>query len=787
MKTNRISYRITLAVFFMLMTFINSRGTINSITLNPANPTLLSNTRSYYLAGKAYNFTVRVIDPDITAWSDITEVRLTVPNSTNTVVRIHTITGPATFTTQVVTGTVGATASIAGSLNNFTVTFTITYQWNTEQSNWTANRSVVGSTTTTVPANNTLTDTKLVSYGVRSSTRIVNFAQDGVAADGMINPWHSLFNVTGVITYDVPGATTTDAVHLIADALAAEITSARLILDGAVATPVATDADEMTLSLSVPAEYFAGPPVGPAVIPLGNHNWTVEVLTATAGGPDVSTNQLAINCNRVEITNVVFLNGGGRDNVPEYWRSTTLANTQVRITAQMQSGGGTMVGNTTIRITDNDGTPNNTEVLISNGQNTGTANVTYPTVAVGATDMLAYSVTSVSGGAYDAEQNLAVRIKQDAFAARIVYWENEDPPGDNAATFTGTSAPKQTSYSLTLYWTPLTEGLPDYDGDFYSYRLYYKKTTDLNYLMIDRTTDTTLGTMTTSEATVTGLTPLTNYDYKVSAMDLFGNEVINPNQIIGTISTIATSINTTITDGITEYKDDSFQASKLAQDRPLRKSAISVKLYIVTVGDQSDEVNVIASLVTPVIAGGVPNGASYSFPASLTSPNTYRAYIPDTSPMISIGNDIYFVVETKRSGITAYADHNSETEPPPGDPTDWEYTFRINSQPKFTPWPTRILNNVINARNPRAYPAYFLTDDAYVTIKAYDIKGRSVSTILDSGFRKGGQNIKEGGWNASNASGGKLGPGLYYINIKAKRALDGRTILNEFEKVVVAR
>jgi flagellar hook assembly protein FlgD len=85
-----------------------------------------------------------------------------------------------------------------------------------------------------------------------------------------------------------------------------------------------------------------------------------------------------------------------------------------------------------------------------------------------------------------------------------------------------------------------------------------------------------------------------------------------------------------------------------------------------------------------------------------------------------------------------------------------------------------------------AYPSYFLTEDAYVTIQVYDIKGRPVATLLERAFRRGGQNIKENGWAGVNKSGNRLGVGLYYIHIEARAAGSGRTILNEFEKVVVA-
>ncbi len=111
----------------------------------------------------------------------------------------------------------------------------------------------------------------------------------------------------------------------------------------------------------------------------------------------------------------------------------------------------------------------------------------------------------------------------------------------------------------------------------------------------------------------------------------------------------------------------------------------------------------------------------------------------------------------------------------------------ITTPTTFTPWPTRVLNNVLTEKNPICYPSYYLSDDAYVTIKAYDVKGRPVATLIDNGFRKGGQNIKEGGWSGDNKARKKLGVGLYYLRFEAKRASDGRVILNQTEKVVMAR
>ncbi|MCX7714583.1 MAG: hypothetical protein N2171_02495, partial [Clostridia bacterium] len=156
---------------------------------------------------------------------------------------------------------------------------------------------------------------------------------------------------------------------------------------------------------------------------------------------------------------------------------------------------------------------------------------------------------------------------------------------------------------------------------------------------------------------------------------------------------------------------------------------------------------------------------------------------PDTNPLMTIGNNIRFIIESKKVNEN-YTDHNSETD---NDPNDNEYSFNVTTPTQFTPWPTRILNNVIDEKNPTCYPAYYLTDDAYVDITVYDIKGRPVAKLLDNAFRKGGQNIKEGGWSGTNKANKKLGVGLYYIHIHAKRASDGKVILNSFQKVVIAK
>ncbi len=775
-------------LLIIILNTVNSYATISSVVLTPANPTFLSMGNGYYLAGKAYTFTVQVVDPDVTAWNQITEVVLTIPNSTNIQLRVSAITGTGAgnHTLTIVSGIAGCSSSIAGTWNNFTVTFTVTILWNTQESAWALNRSIAASATTTVPAINTLTDTKLVSYGICASIRIINFAQGGVSADAMINPWHSAFNVTGTIAYNVPGAAAADAVHLIADAGAGEITNAELRRNGT--STVTNDGDETDgLTLTVGAEYFYNLDITPPYSQLGNHTWTVRITCATAGGPEASNNSLTITCDLVEITNIEIINGGGVNASPNYWRSVNVPGTQVRVTARMQWSGTNVVGNTTVRIQDSEG--NNTDVLIPNGQPNAVANVTYPTVLAQITDTITYQAIMVNGGAYDDEQNVAARIPQPA--TRTVYWENADPPGVNTPPFIPFSGSSSTAFTITVNWVPLSNPI---DGDFDSYRIYYKESSSATWLLLDRTILAALGNRATGSATITSLQSLTDYDIRISAVDVFGYEVDGANQITTAIATTAESVDVSITDGITEWGDTTF--GTLASNRPLRRTAIRVTISITT--DSPDAVNLIVAagdigVGVDLIVGGVidpaliENTDYYRIAATRTTSTGWISYIPDTNPLITLGTDVRFILETIKSGVASYSDSDSDTEAPPGNPNDLEYSFTVAIQPQFTPWPTRILNNVITNKNPLCYPAYYLTDDALVTITVYDIKGRAVVKLLDKAFRKGGQNIKEGGWNGDNKAGNKLGVGLYYVHIRAKRVSDGKVILNSFQKVVIAK
>jgi len=788
MKINK--KRIFLIILLLAMTFNHAHSTIAFIILTPDNPTTLSNGLSYYLAGITYNFSVNVADPDISGWAQLTDVRLTITNTTNIVIFINPSGTGTDLPVTVSSGTVNAVADVSGTYNNCTVTFKVTFRWDTPESPFGA-KNITGQATTTFPANNTKTDTKSVNYGVCSSFQILNFAHNGVAADGMINPWHDSFTISGVPVYNVPGATLADAIGSIDSG---EITNTLLYRSGN--NTGYSDNTASDLSYTIPDQYFSS-------LPLGNHTWRIYASMQTAPGFEFSNNTLTINCDEVEVTSIEFINGGGISNPPlnYYYRSVTQPGTQVRITARMRNGLGPMVGNVTF-ILENITNPNDdATIVIAHGQTTGIANLNFPNPlpAAHTTQSNTYRIRQISGGAYGGDtvngQNVFARIQQPANP--IIFWDNEDPPG-SGTPFTAWIGFSPTADSLTLNWQPLLNADPD--RDFYSYKVYYKQTTESQYKIIDRLTSgyASLANPLTGSVTITGLIPLTNYDVYITAIDVFGNEVqiadALPPVDQRTIGTLASTLRVQLTDGITSYNDDSFATFNQPNLRPVRKTNLRVKVFIISAYNLPDTVNILVKPYpgTGFTSGGVLQGIEgidyYRFSTIKTASNEWTGYIQEQIPWMNQGNSIKFIIETIFNNVPTYSDYNSETETPAtANPDDQPFTVSIETQAQFTPWPTRILNNVIDDNNPYAYPAYYLTDDAYVTITVYDIKGRPVSKILDTAFRKGGQNIKENGWAGVNKANKKLGVGLYYIHIYAKRASDGKVILNSFQKVVIKK
>lgn len=818
---------ICMLLFFALP----GSGTISLITLTPASPTTMSTGNDYYLAGNTYNFSVNVVDNDIADWVNITNVSLTIANTPNIDIDLNAITGGGAGTahTASVTG-LGTAVTIPvivyGSCNNFTVEFQVPVRWDTTDTAYSTGRTISTSATTNMPGSNTSTVSTTLDYGVCTSMRVLNFQQDGVAADGYVNPYFTPFNVTGTLVYNIPGATASDAVT------AAAITDSELYIDGTTASTFTGDANDNTPSYTV---NNSGTPITALN---GTHAWYIRLNGGTYG-TEMSVNSLAIIQDEVQVTIVNVTGGAGRTisalPIGIFFRSLIVPGSQIQITARMRYSGTGMFGNTTLRIYDTNDTTGQTsfDVTIPNGANTGIVTVNATVGAGNTVDHIyrvggdpgytptnnIYSVSGIwgiYGGLTDNEQNTYTEITQPGNVVTgsntIIRWENGDPPGANTPYFTTMGAVTSTSNTITLNWTALDNpALNDSDGDFDSYKIYYRESGSTVWTIVDRNTAgfASLGNYSTSSTTIQGLQVLATYDYRISAVDIFGNEVASANMLpsgntLASYTTVPTT-SVTITDGIVKY---TFDTSNNPVDNdpvttyPLRRSAIRIDLNIVTQGNTPDNVDLlVANNSTDVIGTqfGTTGGADlitgttyYTIPCSRTAPNIWTAYLSTTDPLkgsalVAVNTTIRFIIRIHYGAGYVYYDSMDETYPTPGNYTNREFRFHIAEEPNFTPWPTRILNNVITDDNPVAYPSYYLTDDAYVTITAYDIKGRPVAMLLDNAWRPAGQNIKEQGWAGTNKNRKKLGVGLYYIRIVAKRASDGKVLIDKFSKIVVAK
>lgn len=796
-------YKHILIFCAIIFTAIPGESAITSIVLSPASPTTMSNSRGYYLAGSTYTFTLNVIDPLAANWgADVSDVRLTIQNGATPIVIYADPTGTGAHVPTITGGPVNASINITGNPYNFTATFTVTFRWDTAGLAWDvagATRNAAGRATCL----STATDTKNLAYGISSSVRIHNFSQDGVAADGYVNTNHTNFNVTGTLIYDIPGGGAADAVT----GDAAHVTGTELYINNT-ATGITNGATNALSYNVTPATVIPTPPTVTA--------WYVRVTgpNVPAGG-DISTNSLSIVNDEVEVTDIEIIGGGGRQitGAPtrvEY-RSFNVPGTQIRVHARMRYGLTGVIGNTTVRVWDAQDNINY-DVSISNGQTEGALAITgdHPNTpaAAGATNSHQYQAISVSSGITDDEQNLAARIYQPGnplyagSSYTVIWWDRGDPPGNNTGDFNGALPTPfaTTAGSVRINWTALTNASPDLDFD--TYKVYYRMQGLTLWTVVDRNTANfaSLGITGTNTVLLNGLQPLTNYEIRLTAVDIFGNETQSSN--IYTITTGASDITLKITDSITSYDilPSTLDPDPLSNYR-LRLSNIKIESNIITSGNIPQRVEILLADNSTDIAGAAPagqwgvtgsnddlrTGTFYTIPTIKTGPNTWTGYIQSGDPLMNTGSTLRFILRIYYDSFFVDADRYYSIATAPTNPTHYEWRFYIYSEPVFTPWPVRILNNVITDDNPVAYPAYYLTDDAFVTITAYDIKGRVVAVLLEDAFRKAGQNIKEQGWRGTNKYNKKLGVGLYYIHVKAKRTSDGKIILDTFKKVVMAR
>ncbi|MCL2154677.1 MAG: hypothetical protein FWH53_03330 [Leptospirales bacterium] len=448
----------------------------------------------------------------------------------------------------------------------------------------------------------------------------------------------------------------------------------------------------------------------------------------------------------------------------------------------------------------------------------------------------------VGVGQFDDKVYTNPRVSHRDVTDLFIYWGNGKSPGKDGGPFTTWKSTEQGSDSIILTWYALDDDdelqypppldAPteiDKNGAFYTYRIYYRVTGTDVWSVIDKDIASELGSISTPTYTITNLQAMFSYDYYLTALDLFDNETPMGNRSFlgaptpgpadppwGTVTTNPAQTIVKISDNTIEntYSELEFklEARPILTDteitdldplnRKLFESAIKVDVSMLG-AVQPEELNIIlrefntadlfVNISTKQLIGrGTEDLAEgfdyYRIKLSKIGANKWQAFISADNPLIKTGKKCMFILESIKDGTPVYFDYDSKDETtPPFDPNNYPWTFAIVNSPNFKPWPTRVLNNVITDKNPVAYPSYYLTDDAFVTITAYDIKGRVVAVLLDNAPRKSGQNIKENGWRGINRSGKKLGVGLYYVRIKAVRQSDGKTIIDKYSKVVMAR
>lgn len=519
----------------------------------------------------------------------------------------------------------------------------------------------------------------------------------------------------------------------------------------------------------------------------------------------------------VTITNIQFYNGGGKgptysgDNYSSsYYRGWGQPGTTIKVSAVMDVDGSSspMYGSVNCTVTYTDGSNSGTfTVTISNGSNTGQAQVPYSAswIASNATTAVTYTVTSISGTFVDS---------LDSSSSNSILWDRSDPPDDGSFPPTSLSeiGIDTTTSTCKLSWTPVSTATGSfYNNDFYEYRVKFREYSDdgsNKWRTWSGTNDPTLRLVSNNPTpapdsnsslhftngkkytTLSNLKIFTQYEFYIEAVDVFGNVSASPAEPY-IFTTQPYSVQVTLSDGITEYSDFSDLTDPTL--RTLRASNIEATMTISSADSSPEGVRVwftatddstnIVSDEMEINSAAFAEDTLFSVEAKAVDSGVWVAYLSSDTAAITLGNSVRMVIEVDSANDLVFTDKDASDL----NPNDDEWTFYIGTSTDYGEKPAQILNNVITNQNPRAYPSYYLSEDGYVTITVYDIKGRKVATILDDAFRRGGQNIKENGWRGTNRSGRKLGIGLYYIRIKAKSATSGKTILNKVKKVVVAR
>ena len=222
--------------------------------------------------------------------------------------------------------------------------------------------------------------------------------------------------------------------------------------------------------------------------------------------------------------------------------------------------------------------------------------------------------------------------------------------------------------SVIIRWNPVNTSITSPDGDFYDYRLYIRRTADTVWnqwdgdddaflrdtapgLIVNNVDGTTgaFGFTATGEkyTTISGLDIFTDYDFYITAVDIFGNESPVPGSNY-TFKTTPFSVEASVSDGITSFSNTEFIAGASPVNdtsRQLRETTIRVKLRIVTTGPDPDLVRVwytnvpySAGTETDIVDGSglhVPNSGGFA-PDTLDSAEAIKQLLMNGLPIFHL-------------------------------------------------------------------------------------------------------------------------------------------------------
>ena len=91
------------------------------------------------------------------------------------------------------------------------------------------------------------------------------------------------------------------------------------------------------------------------------------------------------------------------------------------------------------------------------------------------------------------------------------------------------------------------------------------------------------------------------------------------------------------------------------------------------------------------------------------------------------------------------------------------------------PLRTELLGNFPNPFNPSTTIRYQVSNDAFVSIGIYNIRGQRVRTLVNEYLRAG---VQQAVWDGTDDLGGSVGSGVYlYRLIAGENAFIGRMVL----------